>query len=539
MTAPTFRPPARLTPLRYLTALLRARPWVVVSAAVFGALWSLPGAALPIVAGKGVQAIADGDSAGIRLAVLLVLLLGLVQAGAGGGLSFSAHTLWIHGATGTQRAVAEHAAGLGATLRGAASTGDVVAISGADVNHIGNALEVLGRAFGSVLVFLGVGVVLLTTSPLLGLVALLGVPLAVLGVGPLLAPLQRRKAAQREQLTDVTSLGADIVSGLRVLRGIGGERRFLGRFRTASQRVRVAGGEVGRSEAWLAAAEVALPGLVTIAITWLGARLALDGAIGVGDLVAFYGASAFLVVPVGTAIEAANAISSGLVAARKPCAVLALRPALPEPDRPVDLPPGPLDLHDSATGITAVAGKLTVIDAGPDAEVLADRLTRFAEPDAGEHVLVGGVRADRVRLKELRSRVVHAHNQDLWFSGILGEQVAPDRVSGVTVAAALDAADAGDIVDALPDGVGELIGERGREVSGGQRQRLSLARALATDADVLVLDEPTSAVDAHTEARIIERVAELRRGRTTVVFSQSPLWTSQADDVVVRREVTP
>jgi ABC-type multidrug transport system fused ATPase/permease subunit len=83
-----------------------------------------------------------------------------------------------------------------------------------------------------------------------------------------------------------------------------------------------------------------------------------------------------------------------------------------------------------------------------------------------------------------------------------------------------------------------VIGERGREVSGGQRQRLNLARALAADADVLVLDEPTSAVDAHTEARITERVAALRRGQTTVVFSQSPLWTHVADEVFTAKAMT-
>jgi ABC-type multidrug transport system fused ATPase/permease subunit len=89
-----------------------------------------------------------------------------------------------------------------------------------------------------------------------------------------------------------------------------------------------------------------------------------------------------------------------------------------------------------------------------------------------------------------------------------------------------------DIVDGLADGVDEHLAERGRTLSGGQRQRLLLARALTADADVLVLDEPTSAVDAHTEARIVQRVAELRRGRTTIVFSQSPLWITVADEVL-------
>jgi len=133
---------------------------------------------------------------------------------------------------------------------------------------------------------------------------------------------------------------------------------------------------------------------------------------------------------------------------------------------------------------------------------------------------------------------VYAHNQDIWFSGVLREQLAPARPSGVDITEALYVADADDIVEALPNGVDEVIGERGREVSGGQRQRLNLARALATDADVLVLDEPTSAVDAHTEARVTERVAALRRGRTMVVFSQSPLWTHVADEVFTAKVVT-
>jgi ABC-type multidrug transport system fused ATPase/permease subunit len=124
--------------------------------------------------------------------------------------------------------------------------------------------------------------------------------------------------------------------------------------------------------------------------------------------------------------------------------------------------------------------------------------------------------------------VVYAHNQDLWFSGVLRDQFVPAERTEVAVWAA----DADDIVAGLPSGLDELIGERGREVSGGQRQRLSLARALALDADTLLLDEPTSAVDTHTEARITERIAELRRGRTTVVFTESPLWTAVADEVI-------
>ncbi|MEV0066990.1 MULTISPECIES: ABC transporter ATP-binding protein [unclassified Amycolatopsis] len=530
------RLPARPTAGRYLLAVLRSRPWLVVTAAFTGACWSLPSALLPLVIGRGIDAIAAGDTGAIWRWALVAAGLGVFQAGFGTWLHFTSYGMWIHGAGTTQRLVTTHTTRLGATLREATTTGNVVAVTSSDINWIGNTYEVIGRTVGSVVAFVVIGIAMLGSSPLLGVVALVGVPLAVLGIGPLLKPLQKRKTVQRENLSDVNALGADIVSGLRILRGVGGERRFLKRFHDASQLVRRSGVEVGRAEAWLAAAAIVLPGLVTVAITWLGARLALDGTIGVGELVAFYGVSAFLVVPVDTATEAVSAVSSGLVSARKICALLSLRPRLAEPASPVPLPAGPLDLVDTETGIHLEAGKLTVVDLGADAETLADRLARFT--DAAEPVLVGGVPVDQVALAELRARVVYAHNQDLWFSGVLREQLSSALPSDVSVEAALYAADADDIIEALPRGVDELIGERGREVSGGQRQRLSLARALATDADVLLLDEPTSAVDAHTEARITQRVADLRRGKTTVVFSQSPLWTHVADEVVSGKAVT-
>jgi ABC-type multidrug transport system fused ATPase/permease subunit len=97
--------------------------------------------------------------------------------------------------------------------------------------------------------------------------------------------------------------------------------------------------------------------------------------------------------------------------------------------------------------------------------------------------------------------------------------------------AAVDAAAARDIIDALPDGLDTEIAERGRDFSGGQQQRLRLARVLALDPPVLVLVEPTSAVDTHTEALIAQRLPAARAGRTTVVCTTSPLLLDRADTV--------
>lgn len=523
------RLPSRLTSVRYLLALLRARRWMVACAVLFGALWLVPGAFLPLVVGFAIDQGIGGADTNVLLGMAgIVAAIGIAQALFGTVLEFLGHGMWLHGAEGTQGLVAEHTARLGSSLSAQAATGNVLAVSSSDINHIGNTFETIGRFIGSLVAFAVLAAYLLTRSPLLGTVVLVGVPMAVAGMGPLLAPLQRRHERKRTELSGVNSLGADIVSGLRILRGVGGERQFNARFRAASQRVRRAGVGVARGESWLAGAEALLPGLVLVAVTWLGARLAVAGSLSVGELVAFYGASAFLVIPVGIATETASAVSSGVVSARKVCDVLRLRPLLDDPDEPVHLPDGPLEVHDTETGLTAVAGKLTLVRA--NAGALGPRLARLADPETGEQVRISGIAADRVALAELRGRVVYADNQDIWFSGVLCEQLASPRQSRVGIATAVWAADAEDIVAGLPEGLDELIGERGREVSGGQRQRLNLARALAIDADVLILDEPTSAVDAHTEARITERVAELRRGATTVVFSRSPLWQAVADE---------
>ena len=119
------------------------------------------------------------------------------------------------------------------------------------------------------------------------------------------------------------------------------------------------------------------------------------------------------------------------------------------------------------------------------------------------------------------------------FSGTLRRGLDPwDQGDDSAVHAAVAVANAEDVIEALPDGLETTIDERGRSFSGGQRQRLVLARALLSDAEFLVLVDPTSAVDAHTEARIAKRLREARAGRTTVVVTTSPLMLDQADRVV-------
>jgi ABC-type multidrug transport system fused ATPase/permease subunit len=491
---------------------------------VFGSLWMVPLALIPLAIGEAIdQGIAARDTSALLLWIGVILGLGVVLASSTYILTRSADQAWFNSARLMQHSVIRHATGLGAALPQKIKTGEIVAVGASDLHSIAGVMEVIGRLTGSIVAFVVVAIMLINSTLVLGLVVLLGIPLATLGFMPLLKPLQKRTEAHREEVGAATALAADIVSGLRILRGIGGERQFTARFAEVSQRVRLAGVAAGRMDAWIAGLALLLPGLVIALVTWLGARLALDGAITIGELVAFYGVSAFLNMPVGVVGEAVHRFNEGFVAARRACTILNLTPTLTSPSSPVPLPSGAFDLHDSTSGITCGAGQLTVVTgAVPD---MADRLGRYVDAP----VTAGGVALRDASLDEIRGRILVAHNQDMVFSGRLADEI--DMGRSVDLRTALWVADAMDVVDGLEHGVDEHLAERGRTLSGGQRQRMLLARALSFDADVLVLDEPTSAVDAHTEARIAERVAELRRGRTTIVFSQSPLWKRVADEV--------
>jgi ABC-type multidrug transport system fused ATPase/permease subunit len=149
-------------------------------------------------------------------------------------------------------------------------------------------------------------------------------------------------------------------------------------------------------------------------------------------------------------------------------------------------------------------------------------------------VRLGEVDLGAATLVDVRRRILVSDTGSQLFAGTLQDAIDPHgRLTREQAEEAVRVANAEDVYDALPGGWQGMLDERGRGLSGGQRQRVVLARALAADAEILVLVEPTSAVDAHTEARIAERVAALRRGRTTVISTVSPLWLHHADRVVL------
>jgi ABC-type multidrug transport system fused ATPase/permease subunit len=506
--------------------------WLTLAGGMgFGIVWMSAQAVMPAVIGRAIdEGVAAKDGARLAEWAAVLLGIGLVQAVAGIMRHRFAVTNWLLAAYRVVQLITRQSVRLGGTLPRKVSTGEVVAIGTNDLSHIGQVMDVAARFAGAVVSFFVVALILLQTSVTLGLVVLVGVPLLMLGVAPILGPLQRRSAHQRHLMGRLSNTASDIVGGLRVLRGIGGEQVFADRYRRESQTTRGAGVRVAKLQSVLDALQVLLPGLFVVVVVWIGARYAVQGTITPGELVAFYGYSAFLMIPLRTATEYANKIIRGRVAAARICRVLALEPEVPTPAHPAPSPAPGSDLVDTRTGLVVRAGLLTAIvsEQPDDSAALADRLGMSASP-VDDDVRLGGVPLTSLDAAEVRERIVVSDTGALFFSGRLGDGL--DLTGRGDVRRALETASAGDILEALDEGLETVVAERGRTFSGGQRQRLVLARALALDPEILVLVEPTSAVDAHTEARIAARLRDHRAGRTTVVTSSSPLMLDAADVV--------
>ncbi|MGW4748086.1 ABC transporter transmembrane domain-containing protein [Streptomyces sp. NPDC004290] len=532
---------------RFLLWLGRRQLAGQVKSLLWGLLHHLGIAGLPLGVGLAVQAVVDRD--GGRLALAGALLLGLGSAIAAGDVMLhrTAVTNWITAAARVQQLLARKTAELGSVLTRRVAAGEVVAVSTGDVERIGWFVEALSRFAAAAVTLLVVCVGLVVYQPALGIVVAAGIPVLALAVLPLLPRATRRADVQREKAGRATELASDTVAGLRVLRGIGGEELFLGRYRAASQEVRRAAVHSARMWALISAIQVVLPGLLLIAVVAYGTKLALDGRIEVGELVTVYSAVALTHHALRNFEEIAQAYSFSRPSAQRAARVLALaRATAPAPDAPERTEPGAGgDLYDPLTGLSAPAGVLTAVVCGdPDAAGrLADRLGGHpAEPEAGHvSVLLGGVPLDELPLAGARTAVLVQDKEPVLLSGTLRELLDVPASGAVRAEEALAAARCDDVLDALAqasvgtggDPMRTRITERGRSLSGGQRQRLALARSLVADPEVLVLDEPTSAVDAHTEAAVAAGLAELRRGRTTVVLASSPLLLDRADRVVL------
>jgi ATP-binding cassette, subfamily B, bacterial len=429
-------------------------------------------------------------------------------------------------------------------------TGQLVARANSDTSLVQALLSFMPIMSGNLLLMVLSLVIMVVLAPGLALVAIIVLP-ALVAVS---YRMRRRvfpatwDGQQREG--DVAQIVDEDVNGVRVVKAFGQEQRELGRVAGAARLLYGSRLRAVRLQARYQPALEAIPSLAQVAILAVGGWLALHGGITIGTFLAF---STYVAQFTAPARQLAGVLATGQQAragVERIFQLLDLAPAITDPPGAVELgrlrgevvfeavdfayPDGApvlrgLDLRIAAGERVALIGA-----AGSGKSTVAALLARFHDPTAGR-VLVDGVDLRAVRLRSLRSQLGTAFEESFLFSDTVRANIAYGRphATDAEVEAAARAAAADDFIAELPGGYGTVVGERGLSLSGGQRQRIALARAILTDPRILVLDDATSAVDAHTEERIHDALRTLLPGRSTLLIAHRVSTLHLADRIVV------
>lgn len=522
-----------------------SRRWrLVVPGLVLMTLWQLSEALVPIAIGWIVDAaIIPLDRQAMLWSVVGLVVLFTV-------LSFS----YRFGARMSNRALNEEAHDLRVeatrvplarrrAMEGA-SSGGVLSVCSADADVAALIFRQVALGGSAVISIVGISVYLLWTDLIVGLIVLVGVPLSLVLVALPSRAISRHSTAQQAAIGEASSRATDIMTGLRVLKAGGGERWAAEQYRVASQ---------GAAEAGIVTAErsgrvagigsLGMAAVLVMVVVAAGYRV-VAGEMEIGTLVSVVGVAVFFEEPVRMITMMVSVFARSHGAAQR---LVDLQGSAPVDESGTEVPEGSrLELRDlplpdgRALDLEVARGEVVALVAEQPAAADAVTLAIAGHGDHTDAVLVGGHRRSALVPELAGHLVVAPHRVDLFVGTIRsnialrhgevgaddGEEVDDDVVHASAVA---------EIVEHLPDGLDHVVQEGGRNLSGGQRQRIALARALHADPDVLVLHEPTSAVDAVTEWEIAQAVREMRTrrsGQATLIVSSSPPFLATADRVV-------
>ena len=381
--------------------------------------------------------------------------------------------------------------------------------------------------------------------------------LAVLGVVAVLFTLTMPRFKVMQSLVDrVNLLAREMLDGIMTIRAFGRQGHELKRFDAASGDLRDAQLFVNRAMTLMMPLMMLVMNVATVAIVWFGSHGVAAGAMQAGDMMAFISYAmmivmSFLVVSMVAVILPRAEVSVGRVQE-----VLDVTPAVREPKNPVapaeDAPSGRLVFDHvgfhypdaegnvvSDVSFATMPGKVTAIvgSTGSGKSTLVQLVPRLYDPTAGT-ITLDGVDTRKMSLADLRSRVGYVPQQGVLFSGTIASNVAfgTDGASEKDLLRAIDVAQATELVTEKEDGLKTTIAQGGTNVSGGQRQRLAIARALATRPEVLVLDDSFSALDYATDARLRQALAREQADTAVLVVAQRIATVMGADQIIVLDE---
>ncbi|AWH92535.1 ABC transporter ATP-binding protein [Dietzia lutea] len=421
-----------------------------------------------------------------------------------------------------------------------ASSGDVLSVCSADADVAALVFRQIALGGSAVIGIVGISVYLLWTDWVVGLIVLIGVPLSLVLVALPSRAISRHSTAQQAAIGMASSRATDIMAGLRVLKAGGGERWAADQYRTASEDAAAAGIVTAeRSGRVQGIGSLGMAVVLALVLLAAGYRV-IQGQMEIGTLVSVVGVAVFFEEPVRMITQMVAVFARSHGAAQR---LVDLLQSAPVDDSGSEVPAGAelrvegLALPDGRTlDLEVVEGEVVALVADQPAAADAVTLAVAGHGDGADAVLVVGHRRSQLAPAIAEHLVAAPHRVDLFVGTVRSNiTMSHDDDEEPIPEAVLQASAVAEILENLPDGLDHPVQEGGRNLSGGQRQRIALARALHADPDVLVLHEPTSAVDAVTEwgiAQAVRRLRTSRPGQATLVVTSSPPFLATADRVV-------
>ena len=424
--------------------------------------------------------------------------------------------------------------------------GEWLSLATADAEKVAALVYQVAFTVAAVVTVVLTAVYLARTDVTLALVILFGLPVTV-GLTQLVSPaIARRTSREQTAVARVAGIAGDLIAGIRPLKGIGAETAASRRYREASQAARHSSIVTARSWGYMSGLTTLVSGLFLALVALLAGTRAIDGELSLGELVAIVGLTQFLAEPIKLLGDLSAQFAAGRASARR------LHDALSAGSHVLDGPVRmPADAAREVRLERVTVGSLTSVDlaVGPgclvavttdspdSADTIVSLLEGAARPDEGT-VRLGGIDLQELARTDRREAMLVVPHAATPPEGTVRTAIDPDgRLDDAALDAVLTASAAHDVVEAHPDGLEHAVRIGGSSLSGGQRQRLTLARSLAADPPVLVLRDPTTAIDAVTEHQIATGLRTRREtGRATLVVTSSPTLLAAADEVVWVRD---
>jgi ATP-binding cassette subfamily B protein len=540
---------------RFVRAVVRDQRNGVAAAVAAGLLWQTGAVAAPLIVKYAIDhGVVTRDHHALLLWLGALLAVGLLEVIAGG----LRHIYAIRNRSGADRRVRDaifaHALRLDAAYHDRVGPGELMSRASSDAEHVARMMDSIGHTIGYALTVVAVAIVMLAIDVKLALIVLIPLPLVSAIAWVYSKRYDERTRRLQEGWAAAATLVEESISGIRVVKGLGAGGPLSDRFRGRSDEIVSRALAVARLDAVFNPVLETLPLIGIVAVLWFGGRRAISGDLSLGSFIAFNAYVVMLVWPLRVLGQRVSTLQKALAASARISEVLEAEPRLREQrhaaplERPVrgdvrledvrfghegDRPIlNGLDLHLEPGESVALVGAT-----GSGKSTVAGLLARLYDPDGGR-VLLDGRDLRELPLEDVRRAVALVFEETFLFTASVRENIRFGRpdAADADVADAARLAGAAGFVRELPDGYETVLGERGFSLSGGQRQRIAIARAILADPAVLVLDDATSAVDATKEHEIRAALAEVMRGRTTLVIAHRPATIALADRVAVLDE---